>query len=172
MWRDRSVGKGALTYADGNLYIQGENNVVGLAEATPDRLQGEGAVHDRRSRACRAGRIRSSAAAGSTSAIRARWRPTTSRRSKPEGRSGRLRIRPPSVSRRCFRRSSRRRLSCRGCRRRISSRPPASDAAPAPSARLCVELQRHPDAFGELVFGQRDDVVELLLQDTRTSDRR
>lgn len=35
MWRDRSVGKGAVTYADGHLYLQSENNVVGLAEATP-----------------------------------------------------------------------------------------------------------------------------------------
>jgi outer membrane protein assembly factor BamB len=35
IWRDRSVGKGSLTYADGHLYIQSEDNVVGLAEATP-----------------------------------------------------------------------------------------------------------------------------------------
>ncbi len=35
MWRDRSVGKGSVTFAEGNLYIQGENNVVGLAEASP-----------------------------------------------------------------------------------------------------------------------------------------
>ena len=35
MWRDRSVGKGSLTYADGRLYIEGEDNMVGLAEATP-----------------------------------------------------------------------------------------------------------------------------------------
>ena len=35
MWRDRSVGKGAVTYADGHLYILSENNVVGLVEATP-----------------------------------------------------------------------------------------------------------------------------------------
>jgi outer membrane protein assembly factor BamB len=35
MWRDRSVGKGAVTFADGNLYIQGDNNVVGLAVASP-----------------------------------------------------------------------------------------------------------------------------------------
>jgi outer membrane protein assembly factor BamB len=35
MWRDRSVGKGSVTYADGRLYIQSENNVVGLADATP-----------------------------------------------------------------------------------------------------------------------------------------
>ena len=35
MWRDRSVGKGSLTYADGNLYILSQDNVVGLAEATP-----------------------------------------------------------------------------------------------------------------------------------------
>ncbi len=35
MWRDRSVGKGSLTYADGQLYLLGEGNVVGLAEASP-----------------------------------------------------------------------------------------------------------------------------------------
>ena len=35
MWRDRSVGKGSLVYADGHLYILSENNVVGLVEATP-----------------------------------------------------------------------------------------------------------------------------------------
>ena len=35
MWRDRSVGKGAVSFADGHLYIVGENNVVGLVEATP-----------------------------------------------------------------------------------------------------------------------------------------
>src|SRR5262249_12889056 len=34
MWRDRSVGKGSVTFADGNLYIQGENNMVGLAAAS------------------------------------------------------------------------------------------------------------------------------------------
>ena len=35
MWRHRSVGKGTLTYADGNLYLLSEDNVVGLAEASP-----------------------------------------------------------------------------------------------------------------------------------------
>jgi outer membrane protein assembly factor BamB len=35
IWRDRSVGKGAVTYADGHLYILSENNTVGLVEATP-----------------------------------------------------------------------------------------------------------------------------------------
>ena len=35
MWRDRSVGKGSVAYADGHLYILSEDNVVGLAEATP-----------------------------------------------------------------------------------------------------------------------------------------
>ncbi len=34
-WRDRSVGKGSLTFADGNLYCLSENGVVGLVEATP-----------------------------------------------------------------------------------------------------------------------------------------
>ncbi len=35
MWKDRSVGKGSLTYADGRLYLFSEKNVVGLAEASP-----------------------------------------------------------------------------------------------------------------------------------------
>jgi outer membrane protein assembly factor BamB len=34
-WRDRSVGKGSLTYADGHLYAFSENGVVGLVEANP-----------------------------------------------------------------------------------------------------------------------------------------
>jgi outer membrane protein assembly factor BamB len=34
-WRDRSVGKGSLVYADGSLYAFSENGVVGLIEATP-----------------------------------------------------------------------------------------------------------------------------------------
>jgi outer membrane protein assembly factor BamB len=42
MWRDRSVGKGSVTFADGNLYIQGENNLVGLAEARPDAYREHG----------------------------------------------------------------------------------------------------------------------------------
>lgn len=42
MWRDRSVGKGSVTYADGNLYIQSENNVVGLAAASPSGYQEKG----------------------------------------------------------------------------------------------------------------------------------
>jgi outer membrane protein assembly factor BamB len=35
VWRDRSVGKGSLTYADGKLFLLGETQTVGLAEATP-----------------------------------------------------------------------------------------------------------------------------------------
>ena len=42
MWRDRSVGKGAVTFADGHLYLQGENNVMGLAAATPEGYQEKG----------------------------------------------------------------------------------------------------------------------------------
>jgi outer membrane protein assembly factor BamB len=34
-WRDRSVGKGSLVFADGHLYAFSENGVVGLIEATP-----------------------------------------------------------------------------------------------------------------------------------------
>ena len=41
-WRDRSVGKGSVTYADGNLYILSENNVVGLVEATPTAYREKG----------------------------------------------------------------------------------------------------------------------------------
>jgi outer membrane protein assembly factor BamB len=35
VWKDRSVGKGNVTYAEGKLYLLGETGVVGLAEATP-----------------------------------------------------------------------------------------------------------------------------------------
>lgn len=35
MWRNRSVGKGAITAADGRLYIVSEDHLVGLVEATP-----------------------------------------------------------------------------------------------------------------------------------------
>ena len=41
-WRDRSVGKGSLTYAEGHLYILSENNVVGLVEATPTAYREKG----------------------------------------------------------------------------------------------------------------------------------
>ncbi len=34
-WRDRSVGKGSLVFADERLYLYSEDGVVGLAEATP-----------------------------------------------------------------------------------------------------------------------------------------
>ncbi|HWT04053.1 MAG TPA: PQQ-binding-like beta-propeller repeat protein [Pyrinomonadaceae bacterium] len=34
-WKDRSVGKGSLVFADGHLYLLSENGVVGLVEATP-----------------------------------------------------------------------------------------------------------------------------------------
>ena len=42
MWRDRSVGKGSIAYADGNLYLLSEDNVVGLAEATPTGYREKG----------------------------------------------------------------------------------------------------------------------------------
>ncbi len=35
MWSHRSVGKGSMTYADGMLYLVGEDQTVGLAEAGP-----------------------------------------------------------------------------------------------------------------------------------------
>lgn len=41
-WRDRSVGKGSLAYADGHLYCLSENGVVGLVEATPEGYREKG----------------------------------------------------------------------------------------------------------------------------------
>jgi len=35
-WKDRSVGKGSVSEADGKLYLLGEDGVIALAEATPD----------------------------------------------------------------------------------------------------------------------------------------
>jgi outer membrane protein assembly factor BamB len=34
-WDDRSVGKGSICYADGRLYVRGEDGAVALVEATP-----------------------------------------------------------------------------------------------------------------------------------------
>ena len=42
MWRDRSVGKGAVSAADGHLYMLGEGNVMGLVEATPAAYREKG----------------------------------------------------------------------------------------------------------------------------------
>ena len=42
VWRDRAVGKGSLTYADGRLYLFSEDNVVGLAEAAPEGYREKG----------------------------------------------------------------------------------------------------------------------------------
>ncbi|HUJ21779.1 MAG TPA: PQQ-binding-like beta-propeller repeat protein [Bryobacteraceae bacterium] len=41
-WKDRSVGKGSLTLADGRLYLLSEDNVAGLAEATPESYREKG----------------------------------------------------------------------------------------------------------------------------------
>jgi outer membrane protein assembly factor BamB len=35
-WRDRSVGKGSVTYADGHLYVYSEQGKVALVQATPE----------------------------------------------------------------------------------------------------------------------------------------
>jgi outer membrane protein assembly factor BamB len=42
MWRHRSVGKGSLMWANGDLYILSESNLVGLAEASPAGYQEKG----------------------------------------------------------------------------------------------------------------------------------
>ncbi len=41
-WRNRSVGKGSLVYADGHLYCLSEDGVVGLVEATPTGYKEKG----------------------------------------------------------------------------------------------------------------------------------
>ena len=41
-WRNRSVGKGSLIYADERLYLYSEQGTVGLAEATPTEYRERG----------------------------------------------------------------------------------------------------------------------------------
>jgi outer membrane protein assembly factor BamB len=41
-WQNRSVGKCTLTYAEGNLYVRGENGPVALVEATPEAYHEKG----------------------------------------------------------------------------------------------------------------------------------
>ena len=41
-WRDRSVGKGSLVYADGHLYCFSERGIAGLVEATPTGYKEKG----------------------------------------------------------------------------------------------------------------------------------
>jgi outer membrane protein assembly factor BamB len=41
-WRDKSIGTASLCYADGRLYLHGENGDVALVEATPDGYREKG----------------------------------------------------------------------------------------------------------------------------------
>jgi outer membrane protein assembly factor BamB len=41
-WKDKSVGAGALCYAEGMLYLRGESGDVALVEATPDAYREKG----------------------------------------------------------------------------------------------------------------------------------
>ena len=41
-WRDRSVGKGSLIFADNRLYLYSEDGVAGLAEASPEAYREHG----------------------------------------------------------------------------------------------------------------------------------
>ena len=41
-WQDKCVGAGATCYADGRLYVYGENGEVALVEATPDAFREKG----------------------------------------------------------------------------------------------------------------------------------
>jgi hypothetical protein len=42
IWTDRSIGPASLCYADGNLYLHGENGDVALVEATPEAYREKG----------------------------------------------------------------------------------------------------------------------------------
>lgn len=44
-WKDRSVGKGSIVFADGHIYAISENGVVGLVEATPTAYKEKGRFH-------------------------------------------------------------------------------------------------------------------------------
>src|SRR6266404_1618418 len=39
IWKDRSVGKGSVIYADKHLYVLSEDGVIGLAEVTPQKYK-------------------------------------------------------------------------------------------------------------------------------------
>jgi outer membrane protein assembly factor BamB len=41
-WKDRSIGAASIVYADGNLYLHGENGQVALVEATPEAYREKG----------------------------------------------------------------------------------------------------------------------------------
>ena len=41
-WQDRSVGKGSICFADGHLYVRGEDGAVALVEASPDGYREKG----------------------------------------------------------------------------------------------------------------------------------
>ncbi len=42
LWKNRSVGKGSLVYAEGHLYCFSQNGVVGLVEASPEAYREKG----------------------------------------------------------------------------------------------------------------------------------
>ena len=58
-WRDRSVGKGSLIFADNRLYLYSEDGVVGLADASPDAMSNEAGFPSRNRVAYRPGATRS-----------------------------------------------------------------------------------------------------------------
>ena len=43
-WKDRSVGKGAVAYADGHLYVRSEAGPLALVEATPEDYREKGRI--------------------------------------------------------------------------------------------------------------------------------
>ena len=68
-WRDRAVGKGSLTLADGSLYLLGEDNTV-AGRSNAGRIPREGPLHYRRPGPAFMGQSLWCVAAGCTFAIR------------------------------------------------------------------------------------------------------
>ena len=76
-WRDRSVGKGSMVFADDRLYLYSEQGVVGLAEANPAGYREHGRFQIQDRKRCRHGAIPLSRTASSSFGIRTTSTPTT-----------------------------------------------------------------------------------------------
>ena len=79
MWRDRSVGKGSVTYADGHLYVQSEDQRGRDSRRRRPPATARRDASTFPTRGYRAGRTRWSAMVACTCAIRTRCSCTTSR---------------------------------------------------------------------------------------------
>ena len=162
-WQDKSLGAGSVCYADGRLYIHGENGAVVLVEATPDGYHEKGRFTppDQPALAgmARRGRTPSSQTAGCTSATWACCGASTSRMSK-----GRSSPSEPRTQRSGVRQRSKRPVGkggegtspLRECLRRGGVSPPS------PSPRLLGLLVPFVPLVPKLCLGTQ--VCEALLR--------